>query len=105
MEKDEKKECGIENNDEIIYKINKKENKTKIFGRNFVEKNSDKCIIKYKNKTYKLTEYLEVENEEQNNNLDYRIIKIKLKGINNVTDMSYMFSDYSSLSYLPDFSN
>ena len=31
-------------------------------------------------------------------------LKIKLEGINNVTNMSYMFSECSSLSSLPDIS-
>ena len=37
-----------------------------------------------------------------NNNKD--ILKIKLKGITNVTNMSYMFSHCNSLSSLPDIS-
>ena len=104
MEKNEIKEYGIENNDEIIYKIKRNENKIKIFGETFVKNNIDKIEIIYKNKTYKLRKYIEVEKEEEDNNLDYRLIKIKLKGINNVTNMSYMFSCCRSLSSLPDIS-
>ena len=103
LKKDEIIEDGVNNNDEIIYKINKNEKKVKIFGEKFVKNNSDKIEILYKNKTIKLTEELKIEDEEDNN-LNYRLIKIKLKGINNVTNMSYMFDGCSSLSSLPDIS-
>ena len=103
LEKVEKIEYGIENNDEIIYIINKNENKVKIFGEKFVRNNIDKIEILYKNKTNKLAEYLKVEEEEENN-LVYKLIKIKLKGISNVTNMSYMFYNCESLISLPDIS-
>jgi len=105
LEKYEIKENKIENNDEIIYKINKYENKVKIFGEDFVKNNSDKFEIIYKNITYKITEYLDAkEEEEEVNNLYYRFVKIKLKGINNVIDMSFMLYKCSSLLSLPDIS-
>ncbi len=34
------------------YKINQKEEKIKIFGKEFVEKNSTRCIILYKNEIF-----------------------------------------------------
>jgi len=100
------KEIKIENKDEIIYKIGKYEYKVKIFGETFVDNNNDKIEIVYKNKIYKLRAYLylEVEKEEEDNNLDYRLIKIELKGINNVINMNGMFYECSSLISLPDIS-
>ena len=43
-----------------------------------------------------------MDNYKINNKNKY--LKIKIKGIENVTNMSYMFSGYSSLSNLPDIS-
>ena len=82
----------------IIYDINEDEN-INIFGYEFVKKNRNKCKMIIDNKEYKLTsKYNAISNN--NNNLN-----IKLKGINNVTDMSYMFYKCSSLLSLPDISN
>ena len=50
------------------------------------------------NKEYEITERCDVKSETKNK------LKIKLEGINNVTNMSYMFSFCSSLSSLPDIS-
>ena len=61
--------------------------------------NKDKCQIIYGNKHYKLTEYLEL------NNLDEKeILEIKLIGINNVTNLNGMFCNCYSLFSLPDIS-
>ena len=60
-----------------------------------------KCKIVYKNKEYELKEYFNDIDKKYNNKDE---IKIKLKGINNITDMSYMFSKCSSLYSLPDMS-
>ena len=86
------------NDDEIklIYNPNN-ENKIKIFGKNFVKNNKDNCKIIINGKENELQEYV------PNNNKDF--IEIKLKGINNIIDISYMFSGCSSLSNLSDFSN
>ena len=79
---------------EIIYK-SKEKGKIKIFGYDFVKNNKDKCKIIYNNKEYELTEYF--------NNIDNEL-KIKLKGITKITNMSCMFYNCSSLSSLPDIS-
>ena len=85
---------------EIIYKPIKVE-KLQIFNCRFVNINEYKCKIIYKDKIYKLKEYLDdIDNNYNTNDL----IKIKLKGINNITDMSYMFSYCYSLIALPDIS-
>ena len=67
----------------IIYKIN--ENCINIFGNKFVENNKNKCKMIIDNKEYEITEKYNVQNYNNNN------LKIKLKGINNITDLSYMF--------------
>ena len=88
----------INNEIELIYKPKKKD-KVGIFGSEFVKNNKDKCRIIYNNKEYELKEYF--------NDIDYNIeneIKIKLKCIKNVTDMSYMFAYCESLFSLPDMS-
>ena len=88
-------------NDEItiLYKIefeDRIEGKVRIFGRNFVKNNKNKCKIIIDEKKYEIKEELNINKE--------KIIEIKLIEINNITDMSYMFSGCSSLSNLPDIS-
>ena len=68
-------------------------------GYYFVENNKGKCFIIFEDKEFELTEYFELKKNVNNNTL-----KIKLIGINNVNDMSYMFSDCSSLISLPNLS-
>ena len=86
---------------EIIYKSNKEE-KVRIFGYEFVNNNKENCKIIYNGKEFELKEYFNDIDEEYNNKND---IKIKLKGIHNVTNMSSMFSNCYKLSSLPDISN
>ena len=87
-------------NDEIIYKPNKK-GRVRLFGNDFVKNNKEKCKIIYNNKEYELKEYFDDIDKEYNNKDE---IKIKLKGINSVTDMSKMFCVCETLSSLPDIS-
>ena len=86
--------------DEIIYKPNK-DGKVRIFGEKFVKNNKQNCKIIYNNKEYELKEYINDIDKEYNNKDE---IKIKLKGINKVTNMSYMFYECNTLSSLPDIS-
>ena len=81
----------------IIYEINRKKN-IRIFGSNFVKNNKNICKMIIDNKEYEITEKYKVKSKNNNK------LKIKLKGIDNVTDMSYMFEGCSSLSSLPDIS-
>ena len=85
---------------EIIarYKLNENEKKIRIFGHNFVLNNKNNCSILYKNETYELTEYFDISNFEEIQDT----IEIKLKGINNITNMSDMFNDCRNLIELPD---
>ena len=93
---------NLEENNEIliIYKINKNENSIKIFDSTFVNNNKKLCKIICEGKEYDLHEKFNL----QNFHLNKDFLEIKLKGIINITNMSYMFSGCSSLSYLPDIS-
>jgi len=84
-----------DNEIKLIYN-NNGENKIKIFGSSFIKNNKDKCKIIIDGKESELQEYI------PNNNSDF--IEIRLKGIKNIKDISYMFSGCSSLSNLSDFS-
>ena len=81
----------------IIYDV-KGENEIKIFGAEFVENNKNICKMIIDNKEYEIEENYHVDS---NNNTK---LKIKLKGINNVTNMSCIFLGCSSISSLPDIS-
>ena len=80
----------------IIYDING-ESKIRIFGEEFVENNKSICKMIIDNMEYVIEE---TYNAKANKNK----LKIKLKGINNVTNMSGMFTGCSSLTSLPDIS-
>ena len=80
----------------ICYKI--KDEKIRIFGEEFVKKNKNYCSLIINGKEKELTDiyYCELNNSEK------EVLELKLKGITNITDMSYMFSDCSSLLSLSD---
>ena len=84
---------GVISEINIIYDINKKvefiegkENNINIFGSEFVKNNKNICKMIIDNTEYNIEKLFNVK--EYNNN----ILKIKLKGINNITNMSSMFS-------------
>jgi len=64
-----------------------------IFGETFVKNNKDICIMEINNKEHKLKDKYFIE--ACNNN----IIKIKLKGINNITSWRFLFDGCTSLLY------
>jgi len=86
----------------IIYDINKKSKKEgdyiNIFGYQFVKKNEKNCKLIIDNKEYEITEEYNIKKYKNNK------LKIKLEGINNITDMSFMFEGCLSLISLPDIS-
>ena len=90
----------INNDINIIYNIeyNYKDNYIRLFGEEFVNNNKEICKILIDNKEYELMEEYNVYNYNEEK------LKINLIGIKNVTNMSYMFSDCSSLLSLPDIS-
>ena len=83
----------------IIYNINEKDKEygyIKIFGSEFVKNNINKCKILLDNKEYEISEKYYIQSYNKNK------LEIKLKRIDNVTNMSYMFSRCTSFSSLPD---
>ena len=89
----------------IIYDINKadeeyeqNERYINIFGAEFVKNNKNICIMKINDKEYEISENYNITNYNNNE------LEIKLKGIHNITNMSYMFNKCKSLSLLPNIS-
>ena len=80
----------------IIYDI-KGKNNICLFGYEFV-KNNKKCRMIIDNKEYFLSTKYNVKKNNDNK------LKIKLKGIDSITNMSCMFLECSSLLSLPDIS-
>ncbi len=71
----------------IIYELKTFYTKLKIFGETFVKNNSKNCIIEIDGIEREICENLELDKDLQKN----RTIKIKLKEIRTITDMSFMF--------------
>ena len=84
---------------DLVYNIPNDENEVNIFGSEFVKNNKDLFKIIHENKEYDLTKNFDCKNTNDN------LLKIKLKGINNVTILNDMFIWCSELSDLSDFSN
>ena len=84
----------------IKYKINKEDEEINIFGENFVKNNKDKCKFIYEDKEYELNSKFSLANIDKSKD----ILEIKLTGIQNVTDMSYLFFGCRSLISIPDIS-
>jgi len=87
----------------IIYNINKENteyiNYINLFGNKFVENNKNICRMIIDNKEYIMCEKYTIKNYNNKNELE-----IKLKRINNIKGMSFMFFRCSSLLSLPDIS-
>ena len=83
----------------IEYEIKSKETKIRIFGNDFVKNNKGKCFIIYEEKLFELMTFFELKDKINNN-----ILKIKLIGIKNITNINSMFLDCFSLISLPDIS-
>ena len=66
-----------------------KEDAIRILGKYFVERNKNNCKIIYNNKKYKLKEFLDEIDGGYNHNI--KEIKLKIIGINNITDFTDMF--------------
>ena len=77
----------------IKYKIDKDDNKIRIFGKDFIKNNKNKCKIIIEGKEEEIKEYINIDKTLKNKN----ILEIKLKEITTVTDMSYMFFHCSNL--------
>ena len=88
------------NNINIIYRLNRdnplSKSKIKIFGAEFVKNNKNICKMIIDEKEYEITEEYDVIEDNKSN------LQIKLNGINNVIDISFMFDGCCSLASLPD---
>ena len=82
----------------INYKIDESK-KIQIFGETFVENNKNNCKIIYNGNEYNLNAFFDTDKISMD---EEKILKIKLKGINNITDMSYLFDNCKSLFSLHD---
>ena len=83
---------------EIILNYKVLDNRAKIFGKDFVKRNNDKCSLYNGEEKIKFDDYIEVKNEIKDN-----ILSLKLVGIKDLIDLSHMFEDSSLLSF-DDFS-
>ena len=96
MKKDSNNNLKKENQIKLIYNTkNIKGEKIIIFGKNFVKRNKDKCKFIYKGQKYGLTEYFNIPKDNK------EILEIFLEGIDKITDASEMFS-YCTLLYNVD---
>ena len=86
----------LNKNNRNHFKINKK---TRIFGKNFVNKNYGKFKIIYMNKGFNLKEYFE---DVEKNYINKNIIKLKLMLFNNIVDINYIFEGCYSLISISD---
>ena len=91
----------LSNKIKIKYKKNINQSELKIFGKYFVEENKENCKIIYEYKFYELNEYLNISNCDKN----LGIVEVELTGINNITNMAFMFYDCESLLSFQDISN
>ena len=83
----------------MIYKVKKDDSKIKIFGKDFVTNNKDKCFLLFDYIIYDLSEYFDIDSDKKIAN-----IKIKLFEEKTINNLNSMFSDCESLSSLYDIS-
>ena len=79
----------------IIYKSFRR-HKIKLFGKTFVENNKDLCTMIVNGEEREICESIE------NDNIKRIYLKIKLKNVNKLTNLHYMFLDCICLYSLPD---
>ena len=86
---------NITNSISMIYKINKiKDNNIKLFGETFVKNNFNNLKMIIDGKEYKLSEKFKIKNYSSDK------IIVKLKGVKNVTNMSYMFESCTKFNII-----
>ena len=86
----------------LKYKIFNNEKYGKIlFNEIFVINNYKNCIIIYNGNKYKLTTYLDLDEKDYNKD----ILEIKLSGISNIINISFMFDNCPSLTSFSNISN
>jgi len=89
-----------EKNEEFImhYKIDKDKPKIRIIGHDFLSKNKEKLSFICENKSYEIQEFMLLSNLSKQKDT----LEIKLKGVNNIQDWSYMFQDCNMLLSLKE---
>ena len=83
----------------INYLLEGKDEKIKIFDELFVNNNKKNCKIIISENEFELVDYIDLTKIKTNNNL----LKIKLKEIKTITNMSYMFYNCKSLLSFSNF--
>ena len=68
----------------IIFKLERYDRDFQLFGKEFIKNNENKCFIIYNGEKYNLNHFFSYERKKE-------FYAIKLKGINNITDLSHMF--------------
>ena len=82
----------------LIYKIEKPGENIRLFGTKFIEKNKDKCLLCIDFVVKNLVEFYQSKKNKST-------LKVVLALKANITDLSYMFNQCSSLISLPDLYN
>jgi surface protein len=115
-------EAAPKNEIELLYK-NDKQGKLKIFSKEFIDNNKNKCNLLINNKKFNLLEYCTIKIKEEfiqvklieklkitdlshmfENCPLYSIYEKTIWNTNDAIDMSYMFYNCFSLTQLPDIS-
>ena len=89
---------NLKNELTIIYCSNNQK-KIRLFGENFVKNNKNNCFLFVNNKKKDLCEYYNFEKNFE------EVLIVKLIETKTISDMSFMFSECESLSFVPNFSN
>ena len=84
---------------EMESKLGEEMSKNKLFGERFVKNNKKNCKIVINGKEKELVSFYDIDRLEEN-----EILEIKLKGIYNIKDMSFMLCGCLSVFSLPDIS-
>ena len=79
----------------IQYKINKDAKKINLFGAEFVRNNKNICKYIHENKEYELSKHFVLTDIDKLKD----IFEIKLIGIKDITDMSYLFDNIDFISF------
>ena len=89
----------IKNEIIMIYNIGK-EDKIKIFGKKFIENNMGNYKMMIDDKNFELNSFYNITNKQEN-----EILKIRLRQLKNVKDISFMFYRCSALKSLINIEN
>ena len=94
-------------NETIIRYLPQNTKNVRLFGSKFVSNNKNKCKILFNRQIQELSDFYKIDNDLRkyiNSKNGILEIKLKMNKNENLTDMSHMFKDCSSLLFLPDIS-